>query len=315
MGLFCSLTVACRGEEKPEVRILIFGQVDHGMDTLTAAMVRRQVGKRLANAVPLADIRKGRVSTGVQDSVKIRRSAVSYETARRKYTQVYTTTYRDTIKELIAGSQRFEGSVLVVSAADGPMPQTRTLVSLARKSGLPAPVVFLNNCELVYDPELVDLVEIEIRELLSKYGYPGDTVPVVRGSGGLALESPDDPQKTKCIDTLLDAIDAQVPDRARETPTGAQTVHASFEAEVYFLSADEGGRQRFVADGYQAQFWFGTLAVPGRMELVTEDICQPGTHVSVRGDLEEPSTLERGTRFAVKEEGRTVGVGTITRAP
>jgi elongation factor Tu len=294
-----------------------------------------------------------------------------------------------------------DGAILVVSAADGPMPQTKEHVLLARQVDVPAIVCFLNKIDLVDDPELLDLVEIEIRELLTKYGFPGDDTPIVRGSSKPALETPKDPAARKCIEDLLDAVDSYIPQPAREedkpflmavedvfsiegrgtvatgriergvvhvgdeiaiiglhkepmktTVTGVEmfrklldegragdnvgcllrgvkrediergqvlakpgsiTPHLKFEAEIYCLSKDEGGRHTPFFSGYRPQFYFRTTDVTGTANLVGAEMCMPGDNVKVSVELHKPIAMDDGVRFAIREGGRTVGSGVVTK--
>jgi elongation factor Tu len=302
---------------------------------------------------------------------------------------------------MITGAAQMDGAILVVSAADGPMPQTKEHVLLARQVDVPAIVCFLNKIDLVDDPELLDLVEIEIRELLSKYGYPGDDTPIVRGSSLPAYQNPSDPTARKCIEDLLDAVDAHIPQPAREedkpflmavedvfsiegrgtvatgriergvvnvgdeiqiiglskepvktTVTGVEmfrklldrgcagdnvgcllrgvrrediergqvlakpgsiTPHFKFEAEIYCLSKDEGGRHTPFFSGYRPQFYFRTTDVTGTANLVGAEMCMPGDNVRISVELHKPIAMDDGVRFAIREGGRTVGSGVVTK--
>ena len=301
---------------------------------------------------------------------------------------------------LITGAAKMDGAILVVSAADGPMPQTKEHVLLARQVDVPYIVVFMNKCDLVDDEELLDLVEMEVRELLSKYKFEGDDVPVIRGSALPAYNSPADPEASKCISELMDALDANIPEPAREedkpflmaiedvfsiegrgtvatgriergiitvgdeveiiglkestktTCTGVEmfrkllnqgqagdnvgcllrgvkrdeiergqvlakpgsiTPHAKFEAEVYCLSKDEGGRHTPFFSGYRPQFYFRTTDVTGTANLVGAEMCMPGDNVKVEVELHKQIAMDDGVRFAIREGGRTVGSGVVTK--
>jgi elongation factor Tu len=303
---------------------------------------------------------------------------------------------------MITGAAQMDGAVLLVSAADGAMPQTREHVLLARQVGVPRLVVFLNKCDLVTDPELLDLVEFEVRELLTRYGYPGDEVPIVRGSASRALEHPDDPEASRCIHELLAALDRHVPDpvRAEDRPflmpienvysivgrgtvatgkieqgivragetieivglsdaaqrvvctsvemfgrildegragdnvgcllrgvrredvergqvlaaAGSLTPRRRFEAEVYVLRKDEGGRHTPFFSGYTPQFYFRTADVSGTAQLLGEaEMCLPGDHARLDVALGRPVALDEGDRFAVREGGRTIGSGVVAK--
>ena len=203
--------------DKPHVNIGTIGHIDHGKTTLTAAILRVQAEKGLAEYKPYADIAKGGIVRDKSKTVTILAAHVKYETARRMYAHIDCPGHADYIKNMITGAAQMDGAVLLVSAADGPMPQTREHVLLARQVGVPHLVVFLNKCDLVDDPELIELVEMELRELLTQYGFPGDEVPFVRGSAMLAHDNPNDPEATRCIDELLAALDGAIPDPDRKT--------------------------------------------------------------------------------------------------
>jgi elongation factor Tu len=302
---------------------------------------------------------------------------------------------------MITGAAQMDGAILVVSAADGPMPQTKEHVLLGRQVGVPYIVVFLNKCDLVDDEELLELVELEARELLSKYDFPGDDVPVVRGSALPAYNNPADPDASKCIGELMDALDEYIPEPVREddkpflmaiedvfsiegrgtvatgriergvvkvgeeveivglsaestktTCTGVEmfrkemgegrsgdnvgcllrgvkrediqrgqclakpgsiTPHTKFEAEVYCLSKDEGGRHTPFFSGYRPQFYFRTTDVTGTADLVGAEMCMPGDNVKVTVELHKPIAMDDGVRFAIREGGKTVGSGVVTK--
>src|SRR5438309_1375004 len=202
---------------KPHVNVGTIGHVDHGKTTLTTAMLKVLSKTGQAKELAYAEIAKGGT---VRDETKILTIAVShveYESPKRHYAHIDCPGHADYIKNMITGAAQMDGACLVVSAADGPMPQTREHVLLARQVNVPALVVFLNKVDLLDDPELLELVELEIRELLSKYEFPGDSVPVIRGSASAALLNPSDPEKTKCIQELMNALDANIPEPVRET--------------------------------------------------------------------------------------------------
>ncbi|NOX58459.1 MAG: elongation factor Tu [Planctomycetes bacterium] len=204
---------------KPHVNVGTIGHVDHGKTTLTAAITSVQAAKGLCNAISYDEVAKASESQGRRDSTKIMTIATShveYETENRHYAHVDCPGHADYVKNMITGAAQMDGAILVVSAADGPMPQTREHILLARQVNVPYLVVFLNKVDLVDDEELLDLVELEVRELLSKYDFPGDDAPVVRGSSLPALENPTDEEKTKCIAELLKALDEHVPEPKRE---------------------------------------------------------------------------------------------------
>ena len=201
---------------KPHVNVGTIGHIDHGKTTTTAAILAVQAAKGLAKAKNYSDIAKGGTVRDATKTVTIAVAHVEYETAARHYAHIDCPGHADFIKNMITGAAQMDGAILVVSAADGPMPQTKEHVLLARQVDVPALCVFMNKIDLVDDPELLDLVEIEIRELLSKYGFPGDDIPIVRGSSLPALNNPKDPAASKCISDLMDAIDAYIPLPARE---------------------------------------------------------------------------------------------------
>ena len=204
---------------KVHVNVGTIGHVDHGKTTLTAAITRVMAAKGLAKYISYDEVAKASESQGRRDETKIltiATSHVEYSTAKRHYAHVDCPGHADYVKNMITGAAQMDGTILVVSAADGPMPQTREHILLARQVGVPYIVVFMNKVDVVDDPELLDLVELEVRELLTKYKFPGDTTPFVRGSALGALQNPDDPAKTKCIQDLMDEIDKYIPDPVRD---------------------------------------------------------------------------------------------------
>lgn len=205
---------------KPHVNVGTIGHVDHGKTTLTAAITRVMASKGLAQFISYDEVAKASESQGRRDESKIltiATSHVEYSTATRHYAHVDCPGHADYVKNMITGAAQMDGAILVVSAADGPMPQTREHILLAYQVGVPHIVVFLNKVDVVDDPELLELVELEIRELLSKYKFPGDEIPIIRGSAIAALTNPEDPEKSKCITDLMDAIDNYIPEPQRET--------------------------------------------------------------------------------------------------
>jgi elongation factor Tu len=387
--------------DKPHVNVGTIGHIDHGKTTLTGAILAVQAAKGLAQFKSYADIAKGGTVRDATKTVTIAVAHVEYETASRHYAHIDCPGHADFIKNMITGAAQMDGAILVVSAADGPMPQTKEHVLLARQVDVPAIVVFLNKIDLVDDEELLDLVEIEVRELLSKYGFPGDDIPIVRGISSKAYQNPADPAANKCIGELMDAIDAYIPeperitdkpflmavedvfsiegrgtvatgrieqgivrvgdeveivglspDSRKTTCTGVEmfrklldegragdnvgcllrgvkrddiergqvlakpgsiTPHTEFEAEVYCLSKDEGGRHTPFFSGYRPQFYFRTTDVTGTANLVEADMCMPGDNVRVKIELHKPIALDDGVRFAIREGGRTVGSGVVTK--
>jgi elongation factor Tu len=388
--------------KKPHVNVGTIGHIDHGKTTLTGAILAVQSAKGLANFKSYADIAKGGTVRDETKTVTIAVSHVEYETAKRHYAHIDCPGHADFIKNMITGAAQMDGAILVVSAVDGPMPQTREHILLARQVGVPALVVFLNKVDLVDDPELLELVELELRELLSRYGFPGDEIPIVRGASKPAYDEPKDPEKTKCIQELLDAIDAYIPEPVREvdkpflmavedvfsiegrgtvatgriergvvkvgdeveiigltekprktTCTGVEmfnktldtgqagdnvgvllrgikreeiergqvlakpgsiTPHTKFEAEVYVLSKEEGGRHTPFFSGYRPQFYFRTTDVTGSANLLGDaEMCMPGDNARLGVELITPIAMDDGVRFAIREGGRTVGSGVVTK--
>jgi len=387
--------------DKPHCNVGTIGHIDHGKTTLTGALLAVQAAKGLATFKSYADIAKGGTVRDATKTVTIAVSHVEYSTEKRHYAHIDCPGHADFIKNMITGAAQMDGAILVVSAADGPMPQTKEHVLLARQVDVPALVCFLNKIDLVDDPELLDLVEMEIRELLNKYGFPGDEIPVVRGSSLPAYQNPKDPKATKCISDLLDAIDAYIPQPKREEdkpflmavedvfsiegrgtvatgriergvvkvgdevqviglskePTktivtgvemfkkelgegragdnvgcllrglkrediergqvlakaGSITPHTKFECEVYCLSKEEGGRHTPFFSGYRPQFYFRTTDVTGTANLVGAEMCMPGDNVKMAVELHKPIAMDDGVRFAIREGGRTVGSGVVTK--
>ena len=386
---------------KPHCNVGTIGHIDHGKTTTTGALLAVQAAKKLAQAKSYADIAKGGTVRDSTKTVTIAVSHVEYESEKRHYAHIDCPGHADFIKNMITGAAQMDGAILVVSAADGPMPQTKEHVLLARQVGVPAIVVFLNKVDLVDDEELLELVELEIRELLSKYDFPGDEVPIIRGSAIGAYENPADPVKSKCISDLVDAVDAYIPQPTREEdrpflmaiedvfsiegrgtvatgriergvikvgeeveilgfqeekrktivtgvemfrkvmkegragdnvgcllrgvkredlergqvlakPNTIQT-HKKFEAEVYCLSKDEGGRHTPFFSGYRPQFYFRTTDVTGTANLIGAEMCMPGDNVKLSVELQKPIAMDDGVRFAIREGGKTVGSGVVTK--
>ncbi|GAA4625067.1 elongation factor Tu [Actinoallomurus vinaceus] len=383
---------------KPHLNIGTMGHVDHGKTTLTAAITKVLSRQGLARVVPFEGI--DRAPEERDRGITINIAHVEYETPTRHYAHVDMPGHADYIKNMVTGAAQIDGAILVVSALDGAMPQTREHVVLARQVGVRHIVVALNKADAVEDAELLDLVELEVRELLSAYGFPGEEIPVVRVSGLRALE--DDPYWTRRIEDLLAAVDAYVPIPARIldrpfllpienvlTITGRGTVvtgvveqgairtgdhvevvglgatlttvatgletfgramdhaeagdnaavllrgvrreqvrrgqvvaapgairpHARFQAEVYVLGAEEGGRNRPFFTGYRPQFHIRTTDVVGDIDLGEGGMALPGDTVTMTVELGRPVALEEGLGFAIREGGRTVGAGTVTALP
>jgi elongation factor Tu len=382
------------------VNVGTIGHVDHGKTTLTAAITEIQSKKGLADYVPFDQIDKAPEEKA--RGITIATAHVEYETANRHYAHVDCPGHADYVKNMITGAAQMDGAILVVSAADGPMPQTREHILLARQVGVPYIVVFLNKVDMVDDAELLELVELEVRELLSQYDFPGDDIPLVKGSALKALESGDPASAdAACIQELMDAIDSYIPQPVREldkpflmpvedvfTITGRGTVatgrveqgrikvgdevelvgfgankktvvtgvemfrklldeaqagdnvglllrgvdkeevargmvlakpasikpHTEFSGEVYVLSKEEGGRHTPFFQGYRPQFYFRTTDVTGTVELPEGvEMVMPGDNVTMAITLITPVAMTEGLRFAIREGGRTVGAGVVTK--
>jgi elongation factor Tu len=386
---------------KPHVNVGTIGHIDHGKTTLTGAILAVQQEKGLAKFKSYADIAKGGTVRDATKTVTIAVAHVEYETENRHYAHIDCPGHADFIKNMITGAAQMDGAILVVSAADGPMPQTREHVLLARQVNVPALVVFLNKTDLVDDPELIELVELELRELLTDYGFPGDEIPIVQGDSLTAYNNPTDPDKTKCIEELMVAIDEYIPEPVRETDKpflmavedvfsiegrgtvatgriehgvvktgenveivgikesrttvctgvemfnktldrgqagdnvgcllrgikrdevergqvlarpGSITPHTQFESEVYVLSKEEGGRHTPFFSGYRPQFYFRTTDVTGTANLLGDaEMCMPGDNVKLGVELMSPIAMDENVRFAIREGGRTVGSGVVTK--
>ena len=384
---------------KPHVNVGTIGHVDHGKTTLTSAMTQVLAAEGKAAYVPFDQIDKAPEEKA--RGITIATAHVEYESEQRHYAHVDCPGHADYVKNMITGAAQMDGAILVVSAADGAMPQTREHILLARQVGVPYIVVFMNKVDMVDDEELLDLVELELRELLSKYEFPGDDIPIVRGSALQALESGDPgASETSCIFELISAVDAYVPtpQRAVERPflmpvedvftisgrgtvatgrvergvvtvgddveivgmkethktvatgvemfrkildrgeagdnigvllrgvkrdeiergqvlakPGSITPHTRFQAEVYVLSKDEGGRHTPFFNGYRPQFYFRTTDVTGVVTLPAgTEMVMPGDNVGVEVELITPIALEKELRFAIREGGRTVGAGVVS---
>jgi elongation factor Tu len=383
------------------VNVGTIGHIDHGKTTTTGALLAVQAAKGLAQFKSYSEIAKGGTVRDETKTVTIAVSHVEYESEKRHYAHIDCPGHADFIKNMITGAAQMDGAILVVSAADGPMPQTKEHVLLARQVDVPALVVFLNKIDLVDDPELLDLVEMEIRELLNKYDFNGDKVPIVRGSALPAYQNPSDPKASECISKLIEAIDAFIPEPKREedkpflmaiedvfsiegrgtvatgriergvlktgeeveiiglsaeprktictgvemfrklldegragdnvgcllrgvkrediqrgqvlAKPGSIKPHTKFEAEVYCLSKEEGGRHTPFFSGYRPQFYFRTTDVTGTANLIGAEMCMPGDNVRVTVELHKAIAMDDGVRFAIREGGRTVGSGVVTK--
>ncbi|MCH2213221.1 MAG: elongation factor Tu [Fuerstiella sp.] len=386
---------------KPHVNVGTIGHIDHGKTTLTAAILAVQGAKGMASFKSYADIAKGGTVRDDTKTVTIAVSHVEYESPQRHYAHIDCPGHADYIKNMITGAAQMDGAILVVSAADGPMPQTREHILLARQVDVPALVVFLNKCDLVDDEDLLELVEMEARELLSKYDFPGDDIPLIKGNAKGALDNPEDETYSACITELMDALDANIPEPAREadkpflmavedvfsiegrgtvatgrieqgrinvgdkveiiglketaetTCTGVEMFqktldegiagdnvglllrgikkeeiergqvlatagsinpHTKFECEVYVLSKEEGGRHTPFFTGYRPQFYFRTTDVTGTTALMGgAEMCMPGDNVKLEVEMGKQIAMDEGSRFAIREGGRTVGSGVVTK--
>jgi len=388
--------------DKPHVNVGTIGHIDHGKTTLTAAITMRQSLRGLAKVRKFEDI--DNAPEEKSRGITIATSHQEYQTEKRHYAHVDCPGHADYIKNMITGAAQMDGAILVVGADDGPMPQTREHILLARQVGVPAMIVFLNKIDMVDDEELLELVELEIRELLTQYEFPGDEIPLIRGSALKAMESEGkDDEACKCVDELLEACDSYIPEPMRETDKpflmpvedvfsikgrgtvvtgriergvvhvgdeieivglaekprktvvtgvemfnkileegqagdnvgtllrgiekdevergqvickpGSITPHTKFEAEVYVLTKEEGGRHTPFFSGYKPQFYFRTTDVTGKLDLLGgAEMCMPGDNIQMAIDLEsKPIAMEEGLRFAVREGGRTVGSGVVTK--
>jgi len=381
---------------KPHVNVGTIGHVDHGKTTLTAAITAVQGKKGMATFKSYDDVAKASESDGRRDPTKIltiATSHVEYQTDNRHYAHVDCPGHADYVKNMITGAAQMDGAILVVSASDGPMPQTREHILLARQVNVPYIVVYLNKCDLVDDEELLELVELEVRELLNRYEFPGDDAPVIRGAALPALQNPEDAEATKSIQELLDALDSYVPEPERDVDkpflmsvedvfsikgrgtvgTGRierGVVNVGDEVEIVGLHEQpkktvvtgvemfnktlnegqagdnvgcllrgvekdelergqvlakpgsitphtkfEGGRHTPFFNGYRPQFYFRTTDVTGNLQLLGGvEMCMPGDNVTISVDLMgKPIAMEEGLRFAIREGGRTVGSGVVTK--
>ena len=384
---------------KPHVNVGTIGHVDHGKTTLTAAMTQVLANQGLATAQAFDDIDNAPEERARGVTINVHHT--EYESPERHYAHVDCPGHADFIKNMITGAAQMDGAVLVVSAADGPMPQTREHILLARQVNVPYIVVFMNKVDMVDDEELLDLVELEVRELLSLYEFPGDDLPIIRGSALQALENPSDEAAAAPIMELIETMDSYIPEPERDVDlpylmpvedvfsiTGRGTVgtgrvergvikvgeeveivgvketrktvatglemfrkllddaragdnvgvllrgvdkdtlergmvlakpgsitpHTIFEAEVYVLSKDEGGRHKPFFPGYRPQFFFRTTDVTGSIELAEgTEMVMPGDHTTMKVDLITPIAMDEGLRFAIREGGRTVGAGSVTK--
>ena len=381
---------------KPHVNIGTIGHVDHGKTTLTAAISKVLAGKNGNQQVAFDNIDKAPEER--ERGITINTAHIEYSTEKRHYAHVDCPGHADYVKNMITGAAQMDGAILVIAATDGPMAQTREHILLARQVGVPRMVVFMNKCDMVDDPELLDLVEMEIRDLLNQYDYDGDNTPIIRGSALKALEG--DPAYVEKINELMDAVDEWIPTPERDvdkpflmsiedvfTITGRGTVvtgrvergklklndeveivgikdtqktvatgiemfrkqldyaeagdnagvllrgisreqvergqvlakpgtvtpHTKFKAAIYVLTKEEGGRHTPFFTKYRPQFYFRTTDVTGEIELPEgTEMVMPGDNVNITVELIHPIAIEQGTKFSIREGGRTVGAGNVT---
>src|SRR5947209_4631693 len=298
---------------KPHVNIGTIGHIDHGKTTLTAAITKVLHTKNKAIAVR----EYGSIDNAPEErerGITIAVAHVEYETDKRHYAHIDCPGHADYIKNMITGAAQMDGAILVVAANDGPMPQTREHVLLARQVNVPFLVVFMNKVDMVDDPEILDLVELEVRELLKKYQFPGDDVPVIRGSALQANEKPEDAKAAEPIGALLRGVDKEEVERGQVLAKPASIKpHKKFKAEVYVLTKEEGGRHTPYFNGYRPQFYFRTTDVTGVCTLPQGvEMVMPGDNVTMAIELITPIAMEKELRFAIREGGRTVGAGVVT---
>jgi len=390
---------------KPHVNVGTIGHIDHGKTTLTAALTAVSAALGRSKVRSYDEIAKASEKDGRRDPSKIITIAIShveYESDKRHYAHIDCPGHVDYIKNMITGAAQMDGAILVVSAADGPMPQTKEHVLLARQVQVPSMVVFLNKVDLVDDPELLDLVEMEIRDLLTKNGFPGDKTPIIRGNALAAMQHPSDAKAMEPVKKLMAALDEHIPLPPREmdkpflmqiedvfsikgrgtvgtgriergvckigdeveivgfnkeplksvitgveafqkelesgqagdnvgvllrgidkeqlergmviAKPGSITPHMDFEAQIYALSKDEGGRSTPFFKGYRPQFYFRTTDVTGAVELMPgTEMVMPGDNAQVKVNLISPIAMDNNLRFAIREGGKTVGSGVVTK--
>src|SRR5205823_3908910 len=290
--------------DKPHVNVGTIGHVDHGKTTLTAAITTVLNKKGMAEVRAYESI--DNAPEEKERGITINTAHVEYSSEKRHYAHVDCPGHADYVKNMITGAAQMDGAILVVSAADGPMPQTREHILLARQVGVPSIVVFLNKVDMVDDPELLDLVEMEVRDLLTQYEFPGDKIPIVKGSALKALDG--DADQEKQVLALVSAIDDYIPG-----PHGTIKPHKKFKAEVYVLSKEEGGRHTPFFTNYRPQFYFRTTDVTGTVKLPDGvEMVMPGDNVAIEVELITPIAMEKTIRFAIREGGKTVGAGRVS---
>src|SRR6266852_5075228 len=318
---------------KPHVNVGTIGHVDHGKTTLTAALTKVAAEKGLATYVTYDQVAKASESQGRRDASKIltiATSHVEYSSDERHYAHVDCPGHADYVKNMITGAAQMDGAILVVSAVDGPMPQTREHVLLASQVNVQKIVVFLNKVDLVDDAELLDLVEMEIRDLLKQYKFPGDETPIIRGAAMKALQGDQGEQGMKSIIKLMDAMDSYIPEPVRETDkpflmpvedvfsiAGRGTV-ATGRIERGKIKVGEEveivGLHTPFLNGYRPQFYFRTTDVTGTVKLPAgTEMVMPGDNIEMEVELMMPIAMDRELRFAIREGGRTVGAGVVTQ--
>ena len=318
---------------KPHCNIGTIGHVDHGKTTLTAA-ITKVLSKRVAGNAEVAFDNIDKAPEERERGITISTAHVEYETEARHYAHVDCPGHADYVKNMITGAAQMDGAILVVAATDGVMAQTREHILLSRQVGVPYIVVFMNKCDMVDDEELLELVEMEIRELLDEYEFPGDDTPIIKGSALKALEDPEGEWGDKIME-LMDAVDSYIPDPERDVDkpflmpvedvfsiTGRGTVatgrvergtlHVSDEVEIVGIHEDEGGRHTPFFNNYRPQFYFRTTDVTGVCMLPEgTEMCMPGDHIEMTAELIHPVAMEEGLRFAIREGGRNVGSGVV----
>ena len=292
---------------KPHVNVGTIGHVDHGKTTLTAAITTVLAKKGLSELRSFDSI--DNAPEEKERGITINTSHVEYQTANRHYAHVDCPGHADYVKNMVTGAAQMDGAILVVAATDGPMPQTNEHVLLARQVNVPRIVVFLNKCDMVDDPEMLDLVELEVRDLLSKYEFDGDNTPIIRGSalGGLNGEAKWEDK----IMELMDAVDKYIPDSQPEMDQ-APSIHTKFTAEVYMLDINEGGRDTGYFDGDRLQFYFKTTDVTGEIQLPIEiDMVMPGETLDITIELIQPIKITEEEPFIIRDDECTVGLGRV----